>query len=325
MISDVKRIAVLSALTLTWFFVPGAAQAQIRGLYPPGMNATNSGVLPDAGLTYQNLFQLYTFDELKGPEGESLPVNATASLFIDQNIFLWVSKYKLLGGTYAAVAILPVTNSSLTTVAFGTIAGSAGFADSYYSSFTLGWHEKRADLQASYCFFAPTGRFTAGATDNTGAGYWGHFLSAGQTVYLTANKAAAASAFEAYEFHSTQRSTEIHPGQTFDLDYSVTQVLPLDKDQHTLLQIGVVGYGQYQTTDRTTPTVNPVVAPSSRYRVHALGPGANVLLPARKVTSGFKYFFEFSKRRDGRAALAADLCGGDVLTAEPVGQCPVGP
>jgi hypothetical protein len=51
---------------------------------------------------------------------------------------------------YAALAILPSTNSSLTTVAFATIAGGAGFADSYYSPFMLGWHEKRADLQASY-------------------------------------------------------------------------------------------------------------------------------------------------------------------------------
>jgi hypothetical protein len=57
-----------------------SAQTQIRGLYTPGMNATNSGVLPDAGLTYQDLFQLYTFDELKGPTKQSLPVNATASL-----------------------------------------------------------------------------------------------------------------------------------------------------------------------------------------------------------------------------------------------------
>src|SRR5262249_53088857 len=55
-----------------------------------------------------------------------------------------------------------------------------------------------------------------------------------------------------------QRTTEVHPGQTFDLDYSVTQNVPLDKDQHTLLQIGVVGY---ETTDRTTPIVNPLIAP----------------------------------------------------------------
>jgi hypothetical protein len=289
------RTPILTVAALVVLFTSAApAQAQIRGLYPSGMNATNSGVLPSAGLTYQNLFQLYTFDESKGPEGESLPVNATASLFIDQNIFLWVSKYKLLGGTYAALAILPVTNSSLTSVAFGSIAGGAGFADSYFSPFTLGWHEKRADLQATYGFSAPTGRYTPGATDNTGAGYWGHFLTGSQTVYLTANKATAASAFEAYEFHTTQHTTEVHPGQTFDLDYSLTQVLPLDKDQHTLLQVGLVGYGQYQTTDRTGPNVDPVLAATAHYRVHSLGPGANVLLPERKVVLSFRYFKEYS-------------------------------
>jgi hypothetical protein len=59
MTSDVKRIAVLFALTLTWIIVPGAARAQIRGLYTTGISATNSGVLPDAGLTCQNLFLLH--------------------------------------------------------------------------------------------------------------------------------------------------------------------------------------------------------------------------------------------------------------------------
>ncbi len=293
---NLVRAPILSAAALALLFAavaPAEAQIIIRGLYPVGMQATNSGVLPGAGLTYQSLFQLYSFDELRGPDRQELPVKGTASVFVQQNIFLWVSEYKLFGGTYAVTVILPATNSSLTSVAFGTIAGGAGFADSYYSPFGLGWHEPRADLQVSYGFMAPTGRFTAGATDNTGAGYWGHFLNAGQTVYLTADKATAASAFEVYEFHTTQDTTNAHPGQTFDIDYSVMQLVPLDSDQHTLLQVGVVGYGQYQMTDLTGPGVNPIIASNSHYRVNALGPGVNVLLPARKVVVGARYFLEF--------------------------------
>jgi hypothetical protein len=293
----VARTSILTAVVIALLFaadVPADAQIIIRGLYTPGMNATNSGVLPDAGLTFQSLFQLYSFDELKGPNRNELPVNGVASLFVQQNIFVWVSAYKLFGGTYAATVILPVTNTSLTSVEFGTIAGGAGFADSYYSPLTLGWNEKRADLQLSYGFYAPTGRFSAGAHNNTGAGYWGHSVTGAQTVYLTANKGTAASAFEQYEVHTTQRTTNVHPGQTLDLDYSVTQAVPLDKDQHTVLQFGLVGYGQYQMTDRTVPIANPIVATSDRYRVNALGPGLNVLLPSRKVVVGIKYFQEFA-------------------------------
>ena len=286
----IALIVAVSSACLVTHVQP--AQAQIRGLYTPGMTATNSGVLPGAGLTYQALFQPYSFDETKAADGRHLPFSGKASVLVDQNIFLWVSKATILGGTFAALADLPVANTSLTTVRFGALAASSGFADSYFSPFTLGWHQSRADLQASYGFMAPTGRFDAGGTDNTGAGYWGNFLSTGQTVYLTANKGTAVSAYEVYEFHGTQKGTDVHPGQTFDIDYSVTQMLPLTRDQHTLLQVGLVGYGQYQTTD----TTRPLVVLDTRYKVNALGATAGVVLPERKVLVDVKYFKEFSNQ-----------------------------
>jgi len=269
------------------------AHAQIRGLYTPGMNATNSGVMPSKGLTYQGLFQLYSFDRLDDRNGNPLPVSGKAALFIDQNVFVWVSPYKILGGTYVAMIDLPVTNSSLTSVTFGSLAGGAGLADTFYSPFTLDWKFKRAEVNAGYSFVAPTGRFTPGATDNTGGGYWGHLATSGQTIYLTANKATALSAWEGYEFHSAQNSTTVHPGETFDLDYSLTQIIPLEKNEHTLLQFGVIGYGQYQTTDRTGG-IDPAVAATTHYRVNALGAAGNIVLPERKVTVGVKWFNEIS-------------------------------
>jgi hypothetical protein len=281
---------------MVFFFAvaPTSAQPVLRGLYWPGMNATNSAVLPDAGLTYQSFFGLESFDELKGPGGQDLPVDGTASVLVQMNIFIAVSKYKLFGGTYAAIAIIPFLSSSVTSITFGSVAGGAGFADSYFQPFTLQWQTKRADLQVGYGFWPITGRFNAGATNNVGAGYGGSFVTGAQTVYLTANKALALSAMEGYEFHTTQRTTHVHPGQTFDIDYSLTQNVPLDKDEHTVIQFGLVGYGQYQMTDQTEPNPNTIVPTSDRYRVTALGPGANVLLPNRKVVVGIKYFKEFA-------------------------------
>jgi len=55
---------------------PGRADAQVRGLYTPGVYSTNSGVQPEPGLTYSNLFLDYTFNELHGPDGERLQVLA---------------------------------------------------------------------------------------------------------------------------------------------------------------------------------------------------------------------------------------------------------
>jgi hypothetical protein len=70
--------------------------------------------------------------------------------------------------------------------------------------------------------------------------------------------------------------------------------VPLRSDLHTLLQVGIVGYGQYQTTDKSGPGVIPAVAANTHYVVNALGAGANVILPLRKTSVGIRYFKEFS-------------------------------
>jgi hypothetical protein len=90
-----------------------------------------------------------------------------------------------------------------------------------------------------------------------------------------------------YEVHGTQRDTRIHPGDTFNLDYSVTQILPLQKNQHRLLQLGVVGYRQNQVTDRSGPTITSAQA-SAHYRANAIGGAVSVILAARKAAIYFE-------------------------------------
>jgi hypothetical protein len=285
-------LASLTGLLIV-LVAPGRAVAQVRGLYPPGVFSTNSGVMPEPGLTYAQYFLDYTFNELHGPDGERLQANPAITVLVGAPVFEYVSKKKLLGANVGAIAILAVANSSISSAQLGAIGGGAGFADSYYFPFVLGWHLKRADIQAGYSFVAPTGRFVPGATNNIGAGYWANAPFAGETVYLTKNKATAVSAFQYYEFHGTQTGTEIHPGQTMSLDYSLTQVLPLEKNMKTLLQAGLIGYGQWQTTNKTGPTLQDNILGRLHYGVLGLGAGANVILPERKVSLGFKYYKEF--------------------------------
>jgi hypothetical protein len=284
------------AISLLSLVAVGSCSAQtltpLRGVYTPGFNATNSGVMPGPGLTYSNTFMDYSFDQVNCPLCGTISQKFNASVLVDQNVFMWVTKQKILGANYGLVADLSVTNSALSLAGLGSIAGGGGLADSYFQPVTLGWHLKRADIMAAYAFFAPTGKFTAGASNNTGTGHWTNAPTAGETFYLTKNKATAFSAYQMYEFHTTQDGTNIHPGQTFDLDYSLTQILPLQKDEHILLQFGVAGYGQWQTTDNSGPKVDP--AHPGHYKVNAIGGAANIILPVRKVSVGFKLMKEFS-------------------------------
>jgi hypothetical protein len=268
------------------------ARAQVRGVYPLGMSATNSGVTPESGFSYANQLLFYSRNELKGPRGE-LIATGRQSVLMDMNSFIWVSKAELLGGArLSASATLPIANNSLTSDVDGPMSGGQGFADSYYQPVILGWGTKRADFRVVYGFLAPTGRFNVGADNNVGSGYWTHAVSSGQTFYLTKDKATSASAFQMYEFHTTQKVTHIHPGQTLSLDYAVTHTLPV---QAVSLQVGLVGYNQFQTTDKSGPGISSEQG-SAHYRVNALGFTSNVMIPSWKANLGFKYFKEFSSR-----------------------------
>ena len=281
-------------LFLVCVFVPTVASAQVRGVYPLGMSATDSGLTPEPGFTYSNSFLFYSRDLLRGPHGEVL-ASGQNSVMMDMNSFVWVSKQKLswLGGArFSLAATLPVANNSLTSDQ-GALGGGGGFADSYYQPFILGWQTKRADIRVLYGFLAPTGRFKGGAANNVGSGYWTNVAAAGETLYLTQNKATALSAFQMYEVHSMQHNTDIHPGQTLDVDYSLTHIVAVRNDSS--LQLGLVGYAQWQTTDKTEPTITPAQG-TAHYRVNAFGFASNVILPARKVSVGVKYFKEFSNK-----------------------------
>lgn len=289
MLSLVSLVAVHAFVAFT------PVRAQVRGVYPVGMNATNSGVTPEAGITYSNLFIFFSRDEKKDADGNVVATGQN-SIMMDLNSFVWVSEKRigLLGGAvFSASATLPVANNSLTSDVNGTLSAGGGFADSFYQPLILAWRLKRADLRAIYGFLAPTGRFNASANDNVGSGYWTSVVSAGQTIYLTQNRRTALSAFEMYEFHGTQQGTGIHPGQTFNLDYSLTQAFRLRENAR--LQLGLVGYGQWQTTDKRGPTITPEEA-AAHYKVNGLGFAANIMLPDRKTNVGVKYFHEFECR-----------------------------
>jgi hypothetical protein len=212
------------------------------------------------------------------------------------NTFLWASSEQIaaLGGArFSSAATIPIANNSLSSSTQGAISGGGGLGDAYFQPVILGWHRDRTDIRAIVGVLAPTGKFNAGAKDNVGNGYWTPVIAAGETFYLSADKATTISLFEMYEFHTVQSGTQIRPGETFDLDYSVMRAFPFHGESR--LQAGVIGYGAWQTTAKTGPGIT-AAEEAQRYRVNGLGVGMNLLLPTQKVTLSLKYFDEFSNQ-----------------------------
>lgn len=102
----------------------------------------------------------------------------------------------------------------------------------------------------------------------------------GTTVYITKNKGTSANLFTDWEVHGPRQgtnSTSKTPGQAFTDEWGLGQVLPLKKDFSQLLQLGVIGYDQWQVTANggtfavTGPLGNTIILSASSlpyYSVH---------------------------------------------------------
>ena len=293
---------VLSALSA--LLVARPADAQNRGVYPLGMSATNSGVTPDSGFSYVNQLLFYSRNESRGPEGDPV-ATGNNSVILSMNSFVWVSQKEVLGGAkFSMSATLPIANNSLSSNAAGAISGGGGFGDSYYQPFILGWNHERVALRAVYGFLAPTGDFEPGTSTNVGSGYWTHVVASGQTWYLTSSRATAISAFQMYEFHNTQKGTNLHPGDNLDLDYSVTQMFAVATDVR--IQAGLVGYGAWQMTGKSGPAVTLEEA-NSRYTVNAVGFDGKCGVAAAQGESGSQIFQGIRKPIDIPGILDPDF------------------
>jgi hypothetical protein len=278
--------------------------AQQKGQYMPGQQGLNAGVLPDPGITYANMTINYSADTLKSGNGSTIPLNGSYDIWAVENIFFYVPKVKFLGAKPAFMIVAPtLANGSLTlgseTSPNGVVnAGGFGLADTWVQPVTLGWSLKRADVNAGYAFMAPTGRYTPGASDNVGSGYWGNNIFTGSTFYLTKNKATSANLFTDWEIHgskTTGQGTSATPGQAFTMEWGFGQALPLKKDFSQLLQLGLIGYDQWQVSDNgglAAPNI-----PANRlpyYSVHAIGVQSTFILPVKSLNFFFKFEDEYA-------------------------------
>ena len=72
------------------------------------------------------------------------------------------------------------------------------------------------------------------------------------------------------------------------------QALPLKKDLSRLLQLGVIGYDQWQVSDNgglVSPNIPANALPY--YSVHAIGFQSNFILPAKDLSFFFKFEDEY--------------------------------
>ena len=295
--------------------------AQQKGQWVPGQFGLNAGVIPDPGITYANIALNYSASQLNDSNGNRILQNVTGtySFWVDENVFYYVPHHKILGGyfmpyigvNYATgslvAALPPLLPGNTSGINLG--AGGSGLADTVVEPINIGWHfQKRVDFVAGYAFVAPTGRYTAGASDNVGSGYWGNNITSGTTLYITKNQATTANLATDWEIHGQKtvasqvsgQLSKITPGQAFTAEWGIGQILPVKKDFSQLAQLGLVGYDQWQVSSNGGNYLIagiPVAASLvPHYSVHGIGFQANYILPPKAVSLFFKYYDEYSAK-----------------------------
>jgi hypothetical protein len=301
-----------------------ATQAQQKGQYIPGQQGLNAGIMPTPGITYMNMTLNYSADKLTNANGNSVPLTGSYDIWANENIFYYVPKFKVLGGKFGMMAAPTFGNGSLSlgSLEFPNVAinaGGAGLADTWVQPVTLGWSAQRIESYFAYAFIAPTGRYEPGATDNVGSGYWGNNVLNGTTIYLTKNKGTTANLFTNWETHgskTTAQGTKLTPGQAVTIEWGLGQALPLKKNMSQLLQIGVIGYDQWQVSDNeglVAPLIPARLLP--HYSVHAIGFQTSYILPTRGINFFFKWEDEYKAvaRPQGRTI----VFGGAITFPKP--------
>ncbi|HEX8814116.1 MAG TPA: transporter [Terriglobales bacterium] len=312
MSSQIKPGVLVLALIIVGLASPLIAQQ--KGQWVPGQFGLNAGVIPAPGITYANLALNYSASQLNNSSDSAVQgITGTYSFWVDENIVYYVPDHKILGGYFMPYISLNIANGSLVADITGTNlsanGGGGGFADTYVQPLNMGWHfGKRVDFNAGYSFVAPTGRYTAGATNNVGSGYWGNNITSGTTLYITKNQGTTANLATDWEIHGQKtvasvpagQTSKITPGQAFTMEWGIGQVLPLKKNMSQLAQFGLVGYDQWQVTSNGgTYLVAGIPVAASRvpyYSVQGIGVQANYILPAKNLTAFFKYYDEYSAK-----------------------------
>ena len=287
---DPRQALLLILLFLIMSASSGVARAQLNIPVVRGDNGLKSGTQPGPGVYVSGVYYFYDSHEIVDANGthfnrvsieQSMPAAALT----------YVAKKKILGGHFAATVVLPLLNVALDTPQSPSKTG-LGYSDTYVQPLQLGWQKKRFDALVGYGLYMPTGRFTAGASNNHGLGMWSHELSAGTTVYLDKKKQWHAATNAYYNIQSHIRGTQRKAGNVLSLEGGVGRTFCSG-----LCNVGVDYYTQWKVTNDTLPPVPPGFI--NKHRYYGLGPEINGVIPINaKTLAVFKvaYFHELGNR-----------------------------
>lgn len=224
---------------------PVASPIQV-GAYIPGLinprDYANPGTSGLIAMDYNVFFNTNQYFDRYGNKVENLnfnlgngpiPIefdmsgymNILALVYVSPELsFLGNARYMAILSPYYATADYRIGLTELSDSTLTADGGTGGFGDLGIAPLFLTWSmaKNKIDLTTGYQLTAPTGRYTTGADDNIGLGYWNHAIQLFTYFYLL-EKATAIYLGNTFEFHSKVKDIDVKPGSRYTLEYGISQ------------------------------------------------------------------------------------------------------
>ncbi|MCD0469552.1 transporter [Flavobacterium sp. JAS] len=268
-----KTILVLMLLLI---YLP--VNAQLKGGHILGAMGLQSGTqTPENTLSVYVPGYFYTASSLRDANGDKALANPDLTMSITGAGASYVSDFKILGANYGATVLIAFAANTIQGNSLNA-TNSLALTDTYIQPVQLGWHNKRADFVFSYQMYLPTGKFTAGASDNSGLGMFMNEFSAGTTLFFNDKKTIHFSALASYEINGKKKDTDIKTGDILSIEGGLGKtfyMLNAEKTAPTgILNAGLIYYLQYKMTSDKIPV--PIIGTVEGDKDHIGGIGAEI-------------------------------------------------
>ena len=265
-----KRAAWLLSLTLSVLAAGGTSQAQLplTGHYPPGQSGIRGAATPRPGIAYTNFNRFFTNLDVVDTDGASVD-ELDELRYANISMITWTTNWDVLGMRYGALAGIPFATGDLQDPT--DESGGFGLGDILVTPLSLYGISDEFDYQVQFTVWSASGRFSPGAPDNRGTGFWSLVYSLGGVYYPGGRRDLwSLSAVARIEQNFEQKDTGISPGDDVVIDWGVGRVLHAGD---RAIDAGVSGFADWQLTSQVggDPQTDAV-----RYRYFGLGPEASI-------------------------------------------------
>jgi len=249
-------------------------QTPLHGHYPPGQSGIRGAVTPESGGAYTNFSRFFSNLEVQDSNGD--PVQSLDELrYANISMFTWISDREFLGMRYGALAGIPFSTGDLQPSA-GDVDSSFGLGDILLTPVALYGKSASFDYQVQLTVWSSSGRFSPGANDNRGAGFWALVYSLGGVFYPGGNRDEwSLSAIARIEQNFTQEGSGITPGDDIVIDWGIGRVMHVATRP---MDIGVSGFATWQISSQSG---GPQGIDTQPYRYFGIGPEASLPLTAK--------------------------------------------